>query len=432
MSCTATSSAAYRRPCRDDGQPLGGHRPWRRQTRRRGVRRAAITRRALRVPRLLGLLLRAPAAPEARGASWVPTLVGVLLVGMAGGCRPDPAARQQEAVLPVQIETVRLASFRPAVVLLGVLRPGKSVTIRAVADGVVEYPRRFAGSLPTGAAVAAGEELATISNPGLDLALAESRLALQTAQSDLHRLERSFAEGLVPRVDLDRAQVQESLAEARLKHASIQASFLRISTPIAGRLVVLRAFPAGAQVARDTELAQVMGQAALQVEARAAENQLALLRPGLAARLRTAAGMDAGTAELSEVSPALDATGTSLIRARVAATPRGLMAGQGVEMDVALDERQAISLPEEALITTAGGPAVFVLRAGGDPARVQARPVQTGGRSGGRVEILDGLRPGERVAVRGAGWLTDGAAVLEEAAAEDPGRLDRPPPQPRP
>jgi RND family efflux transporter MFP subunit len=358
---------------------------------------------------------------------WPYALLAAHLLLALAGCRPNPAEERQEAVLPVQIETVRLAPFQPAVVLLGVLRPGKSVTVRAIADGIVRYPRRFSGALPMGAPVADGEVLATISNPSLELALAESRLALQTAQGDLKRMERAFAEGLIPRVELDHAQVQESVAEARLEHAAIQESFLRVSAPIAGRLVVLRAFPAGSQVARDTELAQVMGQASSQVEARAAENQLALLRPGLAARLRTAEGVDAGAATVSEVSPTLDATGTSLVRAAVTSPLHGLIAGQGVEMDVALDRRQALTLPEDALITTAAGPSVFVIRSGTDPLHVQARQVQTGGRAGGRVEILDGLRPGERVAVRGAGWLTDGAAVVEEAPTQGPDGLAAPP-----
>ncbi len=366
------------------------------------------------------MLLHATSAAAHR---LLPMLLAASIALLPGGCRPEPEEERQEAVLPVQIETVKLDSFQPTVALLGVLRPGKSVTVRAVADGVVSYPRRFPGNLPTGAEVAAGEVLATISNPGVDLALAEGQLALQTAQGELRRMERSFAEGLVPHVDLERAQIQESLAQARLKHASIQESFLQVSAPIAGRLVVLRAFPAGSQVARDTELAQIMGQSGSQVEARAAASQLVLLHAGLAGRLRSAEGVDAGTATVSEVAPSLDATGTSLVRATVASTLHGLVAGEGVELDVALDSRRALTLPAEALVTTATGPSVFVLLPGTDPPRVQVRPVRTGGQADERVEILDGLRPGERVAVRGAGWLTDGAAVVDESPVAGPGGL---------
>jgi len=50
---------------------------------------------------------------------------------------------------------------------------------------------------------------------------------------------------------------------------------------------------------------------------------------------------------------------------------------------------------------------VYVIEGG----RARQRVVKTGHRRDGQVEILSGLKAGERVAVDGAGFLTDGAAV---------------------
>ncbi len=41
-------------------------------------------------------------------------------------------------------------------------------------------------------------------------------------------------------------------------------------------------------------------------------------------------------------------------------------------------------------------------------------PVQVGNRSAGRIEILDRLRDGERVAVLGTELLTDGLLAVED------------------
>ena len=58
------------------------------------------------------------------------------------------------------------------------------------------------------------------------------------------------------------------------------------------------------------------------------------------------------------------------------------------------------------------GSAVFVVdRKMGLVAR--RRPVETGSRGGGRVEVLRGLNPGERLVVDGASLIEDGDRVTE-------------------
>ena len=48
------------------------------------------------------------------------------------------------------------------------------------------------------------------------------------------------------------------------------------------------------------------------------------------------------------------------------------------------------------------------------------RPVRTGSRQGGEIEILDGLRPGERIVTAGAGFVKEGDRVRIEVADAEP------------
>jgi len=57
-----------------------------------------------------------------------------------------------------------------------------------------------------------------------------------------------------------------------------------------------------------------------------------------------------------------------------------------------------IALPEEAVQTVEGREVVFVKTANG----FQATAVATGKRGGGRIEIVDGVKPGAMIATRGA------------------------------
>jgi multidrug efflux pump subunit AcrA (membrane-fusion protein) len=67
-----------------------------------------------------------------------------------------------------------------------------------------------------------------------------------------------------------------------------------------------------------------------------------------------------------------------------------------------------------------GRPAVFVLT--GD--RVALRPVTTGRRQDGVVEVTAGVAAGERVVVAGAGFLSDGDRVRVPAEPAAAARAD--------
>lgn len=81
-------------------------------------------------------------------------------------------------------------------------------------------------------------------------------------------------------------------------------------------------------------------------------------------------------------------------------------------VEIAVESAMALAVPQESLVFRGGENAVFVV---GD-ATVSLRPVATGTRRDGWVEITEGMVPGERVAVDGAGFLKDGDVVRVELA----------------
>jgi hypothetical protein len=64
-------------------------------------------------------------------------------------------------------------------------------------------------------------------------------------------------------------------------------------------------------------------------------------------------------------------------------------------------------VPQVAVVRRPAGDVVYVIKDG----KAEERLIQRGQRNGGRIEIVEGLAEGERVAVDGAGFLTQGAAV---------------------
>jgi membrane fusion protein (multidrug efflux system) len=90
-----------------------------------------------------------------------------------------------------------------------------------------------------------------------------------------------------------------------------------------------------------------------------------------------------------------------------------------MRVSLALPARTVLQVPELSLQQV--GQQAFVFRVNGD--KVDQVPVRIGARRPGWVEVLDGVKAGERVVVEGIVKLKPGARIVEagqDAAARTP------------
>ena len=344
-------------------------------------------------------------------------LLGSLLtVLLASACQPPVNDRPTRASVPVRSEVLEPAPFQPSLNLLGKVVPAVSLELRASYSGRIRYPTRFADGLRTGESVRRGELLFEIENDELRLRLAEAELAAKLAETELDRARQGVAGGFLSAAELKQREIDAELAGERLRNARLQIERLRHVAPRSGTLLVERVVPSGSEVqAADLRIAKLAGEGLPRVEAWAAAADGERLRPGLEVRCRPPGGdRVSGLGTVTEIARQVDRSGT--LRLIVDTTEdQGLpLPGEGLDLEVLLDDRpRALTVPNEALRVDGGVSSVFVLEPSGSGYRARSRLVQTGSSSGGRIEILDGLQPGERVAVRGADLLTDGLPATE-------------------
>lgn len=348
--------------------------------------------------------------------SFLSSLVVVLIA-----CVEIPEPPPEPARVPVRSEVVAPGPFQPSLTLYGKVEPASRVEVRTAETGVLRYAPRFAGGLRTGERVASGEPLFAIDNEALRLCLAEAELAVRSAESELDRAQRGVDGGFLPEAELKRRQIEAELARERLASARLQLERLRYAAPRAGVLWVERATPGGTEVAAGTLLAEIAGDGRRRVEAWATAADLERLEPGLDADCRLP-GSDVvvGRGALAELARRVDRDGTVRLVVEIAEDRDLPPPGEGVELDVHLAARAAaLTLPEEAVLVDGGITTVFVLETSGGQYKARLRPVRAGSRSHGRIEILDGLRDGERVAVEGTEFLADGLLAVEAEGEGD-------------
>ena len=160
----------------------------------------------------------------------------------------------------------------------------------------------------------------------------------------------------------------------------------------------------GAYVTAGAELFNVSDPRRIQIDAAVPVGDAQRIRPGDRAQIELPNG---GLVEASvrSVTPALDAQSrAATVVLQLNGAPGGLTQGQAVRARITPrgSQQRGIVLPEEAVQQIEGRDMVFVQAKGG----FQAVPVSVGSRSGGRVEILSGLRTGQTV-------VTEGAFVLK-------------------
>jgi RND family efflux transporter MFP subunit len=335
-------------------------------------------------------------------------------------CSRPPEIPEESPRVPVKLETVERVSFQPTLTLLGVVRPAGEAQVVIPVAGRLRYPERFRDGLSSGVQVRAGEVLARVDNQEAEQSLAESRLRLEASSRELERYQKAFDSGVVSAAQLAQYKAEADLAGQRVTAARQRRSSLDLRSPVSGWLLVERRLPPEGEVQAGTALARVAAGGAPKIEARAAAGDRARLHEGLTARFAVAGSKEtAGRGVVREIAPMVDAGGTIAVVAEVTAGDALPPPGEGVEVQVELDRReQTMTVPEEALLVSEGGAAVFVAEGG----EARRRTVTTGGRAGGRVEVLTGLSPGDKVVVEGASLLSDGTRLtpIQEPAGASP------------
>jgi len=153
-------------------------------------------------------------------------------------------------------------------------------------------------------------------------------------------------------------------------------------------------------------------------------------RPGTTARVTVPNQGKTLTARVSDVLPEVDpATRTLKLRLEADNPEFALRPEMYVDVELPVAMPAGLTVPQDAVLDSGREQRVFVARSSGV---LEPRPVQTGWRSGDRVEIVKGLVEGERVVAAGT-FLVDSesrlksippASTKQESPEKDPVRFD--------
>lgn len=334
-----------------------------------------------------------------------PKVVLLALACALAGCGGAGAEKARDRAPPlVRAEPATTMRFADRIEAVGTARANEQVTVSApITERIVRL------NFDDGSYVRRGQVIAVLQQAQQSAQLREAQARARQAQQQLERVTALKNRGFATKADYDAQVAAAASARAQAQAAGAEIGERVIRAPFSG-WVSLRNISVGAVAGQGTEIATISDVSTIKLDFTVPETMLRVLRPGLPIESRSAAFPEQpfrGT--IHTIDPVIDPNTRSVtIRARLPNPERLLRPGMLLTVVIKNQPRLGLSVPELAVIGEGEGRFVYTI----DPqGRARRTAVRTGARMGGRVEILEGLRPGQRVITEGVVKVSDGLPV---------------------
>lgn len=334
------------------------------------------------------------------------------------GCGGPPPDVQVEFRIPVETEAVTNDDVERIVAATGTLRPRSLATLNNEVPGVLYVSRNKDGErLVEGDTVTVGQKIAEITGEDarLHAGIEARRVALENEKNELDRRRNLFQQGLIAETDLRQQEVQHESALLEYERSRLNASKGELTSPIEGVILTLARnadqLPVadGQLVEPGFRVAEIAPLDPLIADVDLVGPELSQVEVGMQVRVRHFAYEEPNPGQVLRIAPKLDPT-THTFRIEVAVdnSNNHFRPGMFVEVNIIAAKRSEVPVvPREAVTRRGSANVVFVVSG----QRANRRDVRLGLSDDEKYEVIDGIKAGDQVVVRGLETLTDGTRI---------------------
>ena len=350
----------------------------------------------------------------------------LVLLGLAAACGGAGAEEKGKSRPPpvVKVDPAATIRFVDTIEAVGTARANEQVTLSApVTERLVRL------GFDDGDFVRRGQVVAVLAQGQESAQLAEAPARAREAQQQLARIQTLRRRGFATQSALDTQNAAAAAARAQASEARASIGERVITAPFSG-YASLRTISPGAVVNSGTPIAVISDISTIKLDFPVPETALSVLRAGLTIEALSAAWPDQPfRGQIADIDPVIDPnTRAVMVRAHLPNTDGRLKPGMLLTVRIETSPRLGLSVPELAVVGEGDARYVYTVDPGGTARRTAVR---TGLRSAGRVEILEGLKPGQKVVTEGVVKLSEGMKVRLAGAGNAErgprGKGERPP-----
>jgi membrane fusion protein, multidrug efflux system len=306
--------------------------------------------------------------------------------------------------IPVAVTQVKTEKLDKSFTAQGNFAPIQSLTLLSETTGQVQRVLKRKGDK-----VKAGELLLQVESNTMSADLATAQTNAEKAKRDLERFENLAAGDAITQRQLEDARLAAKSTQAQLVAARQRLTKTRITAPINGEINEIYV-EVGSYLGMSTKLYDIVNVDKLKLKVKASESEVLLINKGDKVTVKANAG--AGQ-EYEGVVTAIAAQADPTLKFDVEvevknAANNNLRAGMyGTAYFKVDDQRDAMLLPRQAIVGSIQNPSVYVVKDG----VANMRKVKVGVVTQDKVEILEGVQPGDQVVQSGQINLREGIKV---------------------
>jgi HlyD family secretion protein len=354
---------------------------------------------------------------------WRTLFILVVLAGVSAGLYAWTRSGKKDANGLKEIEVIQGAIVEKAVAV-GQIQPRQKFSVKSKISGIVKRALAQVGDT-----VQAGDPLFEIAPDPTPLEVTEVDRQVESAAASFRKAEGDYQRslqlsrsGVLPKSDVEAKKESYDLARVAMTKAEQNRDLTRKGRlSVSGTESIIRAPAAGTILTRTvnpgdpivpltsyqpgTEMATIADMRDLIFKGTVDEIDVGKLSVGMQTRIKVGAlPTDVVTGRVSRIAPqAQQKEGATLFDVEVELEPSKitLRAGYSANADVIIREHKDVLVIPERLVTFAdGGKKASVEVPGSDPKTPKKVDIKTGISDGLNVEVLSGLKKGEKVVER--------------------------------
>lgn len=306
------------------------------------------------------------------------------MMRLGGGATPVEVALVQPSLLEVRAEAVGTAYAR------------ESITVTSNVSDIVESVHFHDGQI-----VKRGDVLVVLSKNEQEAELRAAQANLAEQEREVKRLQGLIQTRAVSQNQLDERITQRDTALHRVAAADARLRDRIIRAPFDGVLGLRQVSP-GTLVTPGTAITTLDDTVMMKLDFGVPSVHLGVLREGQQVEARSPAFPNrVFTGEIVSVDSRINEIDRSVkVRAELPNSEGIIKHGMLLHVDIVFSHRDALMIPESALVPIRDRQYVYVVSDDELP-RAQMQEVEIGVRRPGLVEIVSGLEAGQRVVSRG-------------------------------
>jgi len=298
-------------------------------------------------------------------------------------------------------------TFTDRVEVLGVAKGRQSVTITSNTAELIT-----AVHFSDGQYVSKGQVLVELKADQENAGIAQQQAQLAQAEREYQRWRILAEKGIAPRATVEQYLAARDTAKAVLASASAQKLDKVIRAPFSGQVGISDIAP-GALISPGTAIVTLDDVSVIRVDFSVPDRYLTVLREGLTINAAPdALPGQSFMGRIAQIDTRIDpATRAVKARAEFPNIDGRLKPGMLVKVAIDQGQRQAVAVPEAAIQFEGTQASVFLIADGAKGKVARRTTVQTGLSSDGYVEIVSGLKAGDKIVGDGLNRVQDGASV---------------------